>query len=330
MTTPTQTPDLLRAENLKVHFPVSRGSLFSREKRVVKAVDGISLTIRTGETLGLVGESGSGKSTLGRALLRLIKSTNGEVYFEGRDILHLRGDSLRQFRRQAQMVFQNPYSSLNPRMTVGTIIDEPLRALTEMTKAQRLDRVRGLLHEVNLNPNFLNRYPHEFSGGQRQRINIARALAVSPKLIIADEPVSALDVSIQAQIINLMMDLQEKYKMAMLFVAHDLSVVKTLSHRVVVMYLGKVVEIGETQSLFSKPKHPYTKALLAAVPEPDPRIEKSKKHIPLKGDIPSPISPPTGCRFHTRCPYAERRCREEEPELRQLGETQWAACHLAS
>ncbi len=328
LTTASAPTELLRAEEIRVHFPVGRGGIFKRDRRTVKAVDGLSLSIAPGETLGLVGESGSGKSTMGRALLRLISLTSGSLFFEGTNIAALKGEGLKQFRSKAQMVFQNPYSSLNPRMTVGTIIEEPLRALTPMTKSQRAQRVKELLDEVHLSPKFLNRYPHEFSGGQRQRINIARALAVSPRLVIADEPVSALDVSIQAQIINLLLELQERYHMAMIFIAHDLSVVKALSHRVAVMYLGRIVEIGAADSVFSNPKHPYTQALLSAVPEPDPQIERHKKTLVLQGDIPSPIHPPSGCPFHTRCPRAIAACRSIVPSLRVYQEDRRVACDL--
>lgn len=320
---------LLEVENLKVHFPVSRGGLFRREKKVVHAVDGVSFSLDVGETLGLVGESGCGKSTTGRAITQLLRTTGGAIYFEGLDLRPLSFKQVNPLRKNFQMVFQNPYSSLDPRMTISSILAEPLRSLTNLTRTQRTDRVAELMEEVNLNPKFLNRYPHEFSGGQRQRINIARALAVSPKLIVADEPVSALDVSIQAQIINLLQDLQSKHRMAYIFIAHDLSVVKTLSHRVAVMYLGKIVEINETRRLYADPKHPYTQALLSAVPIPEPKKERARRRIKLTGETPSPIDLPSGCTFHPRCPYAEARCRVEVPQLRKLENGSWTSCHLA-
>lgn len=320
---------LLKVENLKVHFPVSRGGWLFGSKQVVHAVDGVSFEMKEAETLGLVGESGCGKSTTGRSVLRLLDVTSGEIQFSGTPITHLSSRALHGFRRQAQMVFQNPYSSLDPRMTIGEIVAEPLKSLTNMLSAERLRRMREVLDEVQLNQKFINRYPHEFSGGQRQRINIARAIAVMPRLIIADEPVSALDVSIQAQIINLLQDLQRKYRMAFLFIAHDLSVVKTLSHRVAVMYLGRIVELGETAELYANPKHPYTQALLSAVPIPDPVKERKRSRIKLTGEIPSPIHKPKGCSFHPRCPIAVERCRQETPELRVLKNGSQAACHLA-
>lgn len=320
---------LLEVQDLKVHFPVTRGGWFKREKRVVHAVDGISFTLDVGETLGVVGESGCGKSTTGRAITQLIRTTAGSIFFEGQDLRPLSFKELVPLREKFQMVFQNPFSSLDPRMTIGDILAEPLRSLTPMSRSERKKRVAQLMEEVNLNPKFLNRYPHEFSGGQRQRINIARALAVSPKLIVADEPVSALDVSIQAQIINLLQDLQSRYKMAFIFIAHDLSVVKTLSHRVAVMYLGKIVELNETRNLYAYPKHPYTQALLSAVPIPDPKKERVRKRIPMAGETPSPIDLPSGCTFHPRCPYAVERCRVEVPQLRKVSNGSLAACHLA-
>lgn len=320
---------LLEVKDLKVHFPVSRGGLFKREKKVVHAVDGVSFHLDVGETLGVVGESGCGKSTTGRAIIQLIRTTAGSIYFEGQDLRPLSFKQLVPLRKKFQMVFQNPFSSLDPRMTIGDILAEPLKSLTDLSKAQRTARVAALMEEVNLNPKFLNRYPHEFSGGQRQRINIARALAVEPKLIVADEPVSALDVSIQAQIINLLQDLQAKHRMALIFIAHDLSVVKTLSHRVAVMYLGKIVEINETRKLYAEPKHPYTQALLSAVPIPDPEKERARRRIKVSGETPSPIDLPSGCTFHPRCPYAVDRCRVEVPKLRPLANGSMAACHLA-
>jgi len=320
---------LLEVKDLKVHFPVNRGGWFKSEKRVVHAVDGISFHLDVGETLGVVGESGCGKSTTGRAIIQLIRTTAGSIFFEGQDLRPLSFKALVPLRKKFQMVFQNPFSSLDPRMTIGDILAEPLNSLTTLNRSQRKERVAELLEEVNLNPKFLNRYPHEFSGGQRQRINIARALAVGPKLIVADEPVSALDVSIQAQIINLLQDLQAKHRMALIFIAHDLSVVKTLSHRVAVMYLGKIVEINETRMLYADPKHPYTQALLSAVPIPDPHKERARKRIKMTGETPSPIDLPSGCTFHPRCPLAVDRCRVEIPILRKLENGSLTSCHLA-
>lgn len=327
---PVTGAPLLQVSDLKVHFPVRRGGIFNRNKQVVHAVDGVTFSMKEGETLGLVGESGCGKSTTGRAICQLLRTTAGQILFQGIDLRPLDWDEVKPLRKNFQMVFQNPFSSLDPRMTIGTILAEPLKYLMpQMTRAQRKDRVGQLLNEVNLSPKFINRYPHEFSGGQRQRINIARALAVEPKLIVADEPVSALDVSIQAQIINLLQDLQQKHNMAYLFIAHDLSVVKTLSHRVAVMYLGKIVELGESKTLFSNPKHPYTQALMSAVPIPDPKKERQRKRIPLIGEIPSPINPPSGCTFHPRCPMAKDRCRVEVPQLRTMKNGSIASCHFA-
>lgn len=319
---------LLEVKDLKVHFPVSRGGLFRKETRYVRAVDGVSFDMQPGETLGLVGESGCGKSTTARSIVRLIEATSGSIRFEGKELLGLNRRQIKKYRKNFQMVFQNPFSSLNPRMTIAEILSEPLKSLTSMSRRQRLERIYELMEIVNLNPKFLYRYPHEFSGGQRQRINIARALAVSPKLIVLDEPVSALDVSIQAQIINLLQELQEKFKVAYLFIAHDLSVVKTLSHRVAVMYLGKIVELGDTKTLYEDPKHPYTQALMSAVPIPDPEKERMRKRIPLEGEIPSPIDLPLGCPFHPRCPKAEPICAESVPALEKKQNKNKAACIL--
>jgi oligopeptide transport system ATP-binding protein len=318
---------LVRIEGLKMHFSLGRASLFSRERRWVQAVDGLDFTIRKGETLGLVGESGCGKSTAGRAILRLYKPTAGHVTFRGQDITGLKGEELRAMRRHMQMIFQDPYSSLNPRMTVGDIISEPLRAhnLAKGGVARR-ERVQELLSDVGLNPYFANRYPHEFSGGQRQRIGIARALAVGPEFIVADEPISALDVSIRAQIINLLEDLQAERDLTYLFIAHDLSVVRHISDRVAVMYLGKIVELADRDSLYRDPQHPYTVALLSAVPIPDPIAESRRERIILKGDVPSPINPPRGCHFHTRCPIAIAACKEIDPPLEEKAPGHWAAC----
>ena len=318
---------LLEVKDLKVHFPVRQG-LFSRVKGYVRAVDGVSFSIEPGETLGLVGESGCGKTTLGRAVIRLIEPTAGSVVLEGADLRKLRGEALRQKRRTFQMIFQDPVSSLNPRMTVGQIVGEALEIHNlAPDAAARRERVGELLKSVGLDPLHAQRYPHEFSGGQRQRIGIARALAVRPKLIVCDEPISALDVSVQAQIINLLGDLQQQEGVAYLFIAHDLAVVEHISRRVMVMYLGKVVEMGESRSLCRDPKHPYTKALISAVPVVDPKSKRQRMLLP--GDVPSPINPPSGCAFHPRCPVAEARCKTEVPELREVTPGRWAACHLA-
>lgn len=321
---------MLKVKDLKVHFPVSRAKLFRKQIEVVKAVDGVSFELSAGESLGLVGESGCGKSTTARATTRLIDVTEGSVEFEGEEIASLDRKELIEKRKKFQMVFQNPFSSLNPRMTVAEVLEEPLISLTDLRSNQRRKRIQELMEIVNLNPKFLYRYPHEFSGGQRQRINIARALAVEPKLVVLDEPVSALDVSIQAQIINLLQDLQKEFNLAYLFIAHDLSVVKTLCHRVAVMYLGRIVEIGETNSLYQTPKHPYTKALLSSVPNPDPIKERQRKAEVLEGEIPSPINVPSGCHFHPRCPIAEAVCRQTRPQLETKSTNNQAACLLAS
>lgn len=318
---------LLEVKDLKVHFPVKHG-LFSRVKAHVKAVDGVSLTVQPGETVGLVGESGCGKTTLGRAIIRLIDPTNGQVIFDGTDITTMPLGELRSRRRQFQMIFQDPYGSLNPRMTVGQIIGEAIDIhKLAATKEARAERISSLLKAVGLDARYADRYPHEFSGGQRQRIGIARALAVEPKLIVCDEPVSALDVSVQAQIINLLMDIQREHKLAYLFIAHDLAVVEHISHRVLVMYLGRVVESASARTICRQPKHPYTQALISAIPEVDP--ETKRHRIILPGDVPSPIDPPSGCPFHPRCPIAEARCKVEVPALRELQPGHWASCHLA-
>ena len=320
---------LLEVRNLVKHFPLG-GGLFGGPSAVVKAVDGVSFTIRRGETLGLVGESGCGKTTTGRCVLQLERPTSGQVIFEGRDLAALPESELRQVRRRIQVIFQDPYSSLNPRMTVGQIIAEPL-AVHEIVKERRARaaRVQDLLQRAGLLPAMARRYPHELSGGQRQRVGIARALAMEPSLIICDEPVSALDVSIQAQIINLLEELQVEFGLTYLFVAHDLSVVRHISDRVAVMYLGKIVEITDRKSLYEDPQHPYTKALLSAVPIPDPEIEARREHIVLGGEVPSPLRPPPGCVFHPRCPIAIDRCRAEVPELREVKPAHGAACILA-
>ena len=317
---------LLRIKNLKKYFPI-RGGLFSREVARVHAVDDVTFDIKKGETLGLVGESGCGKSTTGRCILRLIEPTAGEVWFGDQNVTTLDKRALRHLRRDMQIIFQDPYASLNPRMTVGSIIGEALviHKLAK-TKREREDRVVHLLETVGLSAEHLRRYPHEFSGGQRQRIGIARALAVSPKLIVCDEPVSALDVSIQAQVINLLEDLQKQFDLTYLFIAHDLSVVEHISTRVAVMYLGKIVEIAAAKELYTNPKHPYTEALLSAVPIPDPAVKR--KRILLEGDVPSPIKPPSGCRFHTRCSVRIPSCSEHEQVLKEISPGHWVACQV--
>jgi oligopeptide transport system ATP-binding protein len=318
--------NLIVVRDLAKYFPI-RAGLFSRHVGDVKAVDGIDFEIRSGETLGLVGESGSGKTTAGRVILRLVPATRGEVEFEGRDILKLGSNDLRSLRKEMQIIFQDPYASLNPRMTVGDIIREPL-AIHGIARGKAAERrTQELLALVGLQPYHANRYPHEFSGGQRQRIGIARALAVDPKFIVADEPVSALDVSIQAQVINLLQDLQRQLGLTYLFIAHDLSVVRHISNRVAVMYVGKIVEIADRDQLYDNPLHPYTQALLSAIPIPDPAVEARRKRIILTGDIPSPVNPPAGCRFHTRCPVAFDRCKSEMPAFNEYEPGHRAACH---
>jgi oligopeptide/dipeptide ABC transporter ATP-binding protein len=313
-------------EGLEKHFPLRKG-LLNRTTEYVYAVDGVSFRINKGETLGLVGESGCGKSTVGRSILRLIEPSAGAIRMDGQDILPLSRRELHPYRRKMQIIFQDPYSSLNPRMTAGDIVGEPLVVHGIASGQEKQDRVAALFRRVGLRPDQMRKYPHEFSGGQRQRIGIARALSLEPRIIIGDEPVSALDVSIQAQVINLLMELQEEFQLAYLFIAHDLSVVEHISHRVAVMYLGRIVELANREDLFLRPQHPYTEALLSAVPLPDPRRVR-KSRIVLPGDVPSPVSPPSGCRFHTRCPLAVPRCRTQTPELREVQPNHWAACHL--
>ncbi len=319
---------LLQVVNLEKHFPITSGFVFENQVGAVKAVDGISFEVLKGETLGLVGESGCGKSTLGRTILRLHRPTSGEVFFEGKNLVELKGKALRKVRRRAQMIFQDPYSSLNPRTTVYEIISEPLQIHNIATGKECVERVQELLNKVGLSHRFVNRYPHEFSGGQRQRIAIARALALNPEFIVCDEPISALDVSIQAQIVNLLEELQDEFKLTFLFIAHDLSMVRHISRRVAVMYLGKLVELTDRDQLYNDPQHPYTKALLSAVPIHDPLVEEKRRRIILEGDVPSPAHPPKGCNFNTRCPLAERKCFEDEPWFQQVSPDIWCACHL--
>lgn len=319
---------LMEINDLQMHFPITEGIIFQHKVGAVKAVDGLNFTIKKGETLGMVGESGCGKSTTGRAILQLYRPTGGQVIYKGQDLTKLSGEEMRKMRRKIQIIFQDPYASLNPRMTVGNIIGEPLEVHGLAKGKAKQDRVRELLRTVGLNPNYINRYPHEFSGGQRQRIGIARALAVEPEFIVADEPVSALDVSIQAQVVNLLEDLQDKFGLTYLFIAHDLSVVRHISDRIAVMYLGKMVELADRNDLYEKPMHPYTKALLSAIPVPDPLLEEKRKRIILEGDVPSPINPPSGCHFRTRCPLAQEICKEEPPFVEHRP-GHFAACHFA-
>jgi len=321
--------ELLRVENLQKYFPVTKGIVFQKQVAAVKAVDDISFTIRRGETLGVVGESGCGKSTMARCVARLLDPTGGKILFDGTDITRLSRAEMRPVRREMMMVFQDPYASLNARKRVGFIVGEPLEVHGIGTDAERKRRVQDLLEVVGLNPEHYNRFPHEFSGGQRQRIGVARALAANPKLIICDEPVSALDVSVQAQILNLLKDLQKEFGLTYLFIAHDLNVVRHISDRVMVMYLGKVAEVGAGHHLYKEPKHPYTGALLSAVPIPNPTLGRARKAIVLEGDVPNPINPPSACRFHPRCPrFVEGRCDVDEPELRSFGADHVAACHF--
>ena len=321
------TDILLKVVDLKMHFPIYRG-VFQRQVGAVHAVDGVSFDVKRGETLGLVGESGCGKSTTGRAILQLYKPTAGEVLFEDSDLVKLKREEMRWMRRQMQMIFQDPYASLNPRMTVAEIVGEPLIVHNVATGKEIQERVMHLLELVGLNPSFAGRYPHEFSGGQRQRIGVARALALQPSFIICDEPISALDVSIQAQVVNLLEELQEQFNLTYLFIAHDLSMVRHISKRVAVMYLGVIMELANRDDLYLEPLHPYTQALLSAVPIPDPLADVNRKRIILEGDVPSPVNPPSGCRFRTRCPIADKICAESRPEFREVKAGHFVACHM--
>ena len=319
---------ILKLEGLKKHFNTTTGGAFNKQKAILKAVDGIDLEVAPGETIGLVGESGCGKTTAGRTILKLYEPTDGKIIFNGEDITDLSPKKMKPYRSQMQMIFQDPFASLNPRQTVGSLIAAPFQIQGITPEGGVTEEVQRLMARVGLNPEHINRYPHEFSGGQRQRIGVARAIALKPKLIVADEPVSALDVSIQAQVVNLLEDLQDEFNMAYIFVAHDLSVVQHISDRVIVMYLGKVMEEADKVDLFSHPRHPYTKALLSAVPVPDPKIGRTRERIILKGDLPSPVNPPAGCVFNTRCWKAQDRCRTEVPQLMQIGSNHRIACHF--
>jgi len=320
---------LLQVKNLVKHFPITQGIIFQKKIGAVHAVDGVSFDIYKGETLGLVGESGCGKSTTGRTIIQLYRPTSGQVIFEGVDLVSVKGEALRKTRRRMQMIFQDPYASLNPRMTIGEIIAEPLVIHKILDADAARDKVSELLKLVGLNPQYANRYPHEFSGGQRQRVGVARSLSLEPSLIICDEPISALDVSIQAQVINLLEDLQKEFNLTYLFIAHDLSMVKHTSNRIAVMYLGVIVEMAKSQELFDNPLHPYTRALLSAVPVADPKIESKRTRLLLEGDVPSPVNPPSGCRFRTRCPIAKEICAEKQPEMKEYSPQHFAACHFA-
>ncbi len=321
----TEKKTLIKVNNLVMHFPIYRG-VISRQVGAVHAVDGISFDVKEGETLGLVGESGCGKSTTGRTILQLYKPTSGEVYYKDKNLVKLRPEAMRLMRREMQMIFQDPYASLNPRMTVRDIVGEPLMAFGEASGKEITDRVADLLKLVKLNPDFASRYPHEFSGGQRQRIGVARALAINPSFIVCDEPISALDVSIQAQVVNLLEDLQKEFNLTYLFIAHDLSMVRHISNRVAVMYLGIIVEIADRDTLYVNPLHPYTQALLSAIPVADPVYYEKNRRKVLEGDVPSPVNPPSGCRFRTRCPIADAHCAEVKPELREITPGHFAAC----
>jgi oligopeptide transport system ATP-binding protein len=320
---------ILHVDNLVKHFPITQGIIIQKQIGAVHAVDGVSFDVRRGETLGLVGESGCGKSTTGRTILQLYRPTGGQVHFDGVDLVSLKGEELRLMRRRMQMIFQDPYASLNPRMTLADIIGEPL-VVHNVAKGKELnERVEHLLELVGLNPGFASRFPHEFSGGQRQRIGIARAIALQPSFIVCDEPISALDVSIQAQVVNLLEELQEKFNLTYLFIAHDLSMVRHISNRVGVMYLGIIVELTDRDSLYKNPMHPYTQALLSAIPIPDPFLEEKRRRTILQGDVPSPVNPPSGCRFRTRCAIAEALCAEKKPDFRELKPGHFVACHFA-
>jgi oligopeptide transport system ATP-binding protein len=321
---------LLDVRDLKMHFPLTQGIVFQHIIGYVRAVDGVSFSIKRGQTLGLVGESGSGKTTIGRTLVRLYKPTSGQMFFGEQDMATLQGEELRQLRRRAQMIFQDPFASLNPRFTIGSLIAEPMHIYRVASRQEIRERTLELLKVVGLRPEYIDRYPHEFSGGQRQRIAVARALSINPEFVIADEPVSALDVSVRAQVLNLMQRLQSQFNLTYLFVSHDLSVVRHVADRIAVMYLGKIVELADRDELYNFPQHPYTKALLSAIPIPDPQIEKRRQRIILSGDLPSPIHIPKGCRFHTRCPMAQSICREVEPDFeRKEGREHYAACHFS-
>jgi oligopeptide transport system ATP-binding protein len=321
---------LVDVRDLKMHFPLTRGIILQRVIGYVRAVDGISFSIERGQTLGLVGESGSGKTTIGRTIVRLYKPTAGQILFEDKDLAKLDGEELRQTRQRVQMIFQDPFASLNPRYTIGSLIAEPMHIFKVASRAEIRERTAELLRVVGLRPEYIDRYPHEFSGGQRQRIAVARALSINPEFVIADEPVSALDVSIRAQVLNLLQRLQQQFNLTYLFVSHDLSVVRHVADRIAVMYLGKIVELSDRDELYAAPKHPYTKALLSAIPIPDPQIEKRRQRIILSGDLPSPINIPAGCRFHTRCPMAQNICREIEPVFEaKEGREHYAACHFS-
>lgn len=325
-----ESKTLLDVQDLKVYFPITQGIIFQRTVGHVRAVDGVSFSIERGQTLGLVGESGSGKTTIGRALVRLYEPTGGRILFDNQDLASMKGKALRQVRKRIQIVFQDPFASLNPRYTIGSLISEPMSIYRIGSAREIHDRTEELLRVVGLRPEYINRYPHEFSGGQRQRIAVARALAVNPECVIADEPVSALDVSVRAQVLNLLQRLQRQFHLTYLFISHDLSVVRHVADRIAVMYLGKIVELADRDELYAAPKHPYTRALLSAVPIPDPKIERQRQRIILSGDLPSPINIPRGCRFHTRCPMAQAICREEEPIFENKGgHEHYAACHFS-
>jgi oligopeptide/dipeptide ABC transporter ATP-binding protein len=328
--TVVETKTLLDVRDLKMHFPLTQGIIFQRVVGQVRAVDGISFTIERGQTMGLVGESGSGKTTIGRTIVRLYKPTSGQMLFDNKDLATLTGEELRQMRRRVQMIFQDPFASLNPRFTIGSLIAEPMHIFHTGSNNEIKDRVVELMSVVGLRPEYIDRYPHEFSGGQRQRIAVARSLAINPEFIVADEPVSALDVSIRAQVLNLLQRLQKQFNLTYLFVSHDLSVVRHVADRIAVMYLGKIVELADRDELYANPKHPYTEALLSAIPIPDPKIEKRRQRVILSGDLPSPINIPKGCRFHTRCPMAQAICREVEPAFEaKEGREHYAACHFS-